>query len=321
MQPNTQPKSRSPQSRWLFYVALLSPMVLLPHGYNLVAQANGTGDFGLPLTLGAGLALIVGLLAFFAVIWERVRIFALAVLALAVLYVILWPITLGISAGFRTDQFAKLAERSQPLIEVIKRYEADQGRPPPSLAALVPGYVPSIPGTGMPAHPSYEYKVFPGDLKARYVWYNLGVPDPTVLPLPSLEFGFLGTRGHAALAFLVSGDGRINRIILERMPPGLDSIPFDPQAWRSDPSVRVKMISDLQANIAQQGKRFEDLAILIGQPDDTRKLIATPWELRVRASVGVLNWDVFVYWPSETYPPRMCGGGVERIGGWAYVHE
>jgi hypothetical protein len=45
------------------------------------------------------------------------------------------------------------------------------------------------------------------------------------------------------------------------------------------------------------------------------------YELRINCSSGGINFDRFIYWPSETYPERIQGNGVERIGTWAYVHE
>jgi len=33
------------------------------------------------------------------------------------------------------------------------------------------------------------------------------------------------------------------------------------------------------------------------------------------------GFDSLHYWPSQTYPEKMYGGVVERIDGWAYVHE
>ncbi|MBI5779206.1 MAG: hypothetical protein HZA49_07095 [Planctomycetes bacterium] len=45
------------------------------------------------------------------------------------------------------------------------------------------------------------------------------------------------------------------------------------------------------------------------------------YELWIKTPIGGINWDVFVYWPSENYPSRMKGGSVERISKWAYVHE
>ena len=46
-----------------------------------------------------------------------------------------------------------------------------------------------------------------------------------------------------------------------------------------------------------------------------------PYELRVNCSLGILNWDCFIYWPSESYPDNIYGGPTELINKWAYVHE
>jgi hypothetical protein len=45
------------------------------------------------------------------------------------------------------------------------------------------------------------------------------------------------------------------------------------------------------------------------------------FELRIDCTSGGINFDRFIYWPSETYPDRIQGNGVERIYKWAYVHE
>jgi hypothetical protein len=45
------------------------------------------------------------------------------------------------------------------------------------------------------------------------------------------------------------------------------------------------------------------------------------YELRVDCPLGVLNWDCFIYWPSESYPNEIYGGFTELINEWAYVHE
>lgn len=46
-----------------------------------------------------------------------------------------------------------------------------------------------------------------------------------------------------------------------------------------------------------------------------------PWELWVNTSLGMLNWDRFVYFPSQNYPLEGESGFYERIGDWAYYHE
>lgn len=55
--------------------------------------------------------------------------------------------------------------------------------------------------------------------------------------------------------------------------------------------------------------------------DGFRALRDSPWELRIDCSRGMLNWDVFFYWPTQRYPNHIYGGVVEGIADWAYVHE
>jgi hypothetical protein len=45
------------------------------------------------------------------------------------------------------------------------------------------------------------------------------------------------------------------------------------------------------------------------------------YEPRINCTSGGINFDRFIYWPSETYPDRIQGNGVEPIRKWAYVHE
>lgn len=46
-----------------------------------------------------------------------------------------------------------------------------------------------------------------------------------------------------------------------------------------------------------------------------------PWALTALASRNLMNWDRFIYFPDQEYPERGFGGGLERVGNWAYVHE
>ncbi len=67
---------------------------------------------------------------------------------------------------------------------------------------------------------------------------------------------------------------------------------------------------------------------LIGYPDFTYRrdfydIESRPgeYELRINCPSGGINFDRFIYWPSETYPEKIQGNGVEPMGRWAYVHE
>jgi hypothetical protein len=46
-----------------------------------------------------------------------------------------------------------------------------------------------------------------------------------------------------------------------------------------------------------------------------------PWALTSLVSRWIMNWDRFIYFPDQAYPTRGFGGGLERVGAWAYVHE
>ena len=45
-----------------------------------------------------------------------------------------------------------------------------------------------------------------------------------------------------------------------------------------------------------------------------------PWVLCVPVSSGMLNWDLFLYFPNQNYPPDESSA-FERMGNWAYFHE
>lgn len=62
----------------------------------------------------------------------------------------------------RMSGFRRLAERSTPLVVAIKSYIAVHGKPPDSLQALVPEFMPSVPHTEMGAYPEYQYRVCKG---------------------------------------------------------------------------------------------------------------------------------------------------------------
>jgi hypothetical protein len=74
-----------------------------------------------------------------------------------------------VAASNRVESYAPLATkirevlkefavRSRPVVAAIEAYEREKGHPPPDLQALVPGYLPSVPSTGMGAFPDFIYR-------------------------------------------------------------------------------------------------------------------------------------------------------------------
>lgn len=106
----------------------------------------------------------------------------------------------------------------------------------------------------------------------------------------------------------------------ERAQPLVDAITRFAQERRKPPAKLEDLVPAFLSEVPGTGvsayPRFEfDQVGGEGQPH------GSDWELRVSCPKGVLNWDVFFYWPSQDYPQQIYGGSVQRIGTWAYVHE
>ena len=90
-------------------------------------------------------------------LFQRVRRRAAFLLVFAVLLI---PCCVaGIVLGHKTRMVCMraFAQRSQPLIGAIRKYELDHSMPPQSLNDLVPEYLPAVPSTGMMAYPEFRY--------------------------------------------------------------------------------------------------------------------------------------------------------------------
>lgn len=55
--------------------------------------------------------------------------------------------------------------------------------------------------------------------------------------------------------------------------------------------------------------------------DGTNRVFGDRWALTVRPPGIILSFDTLFYVPSETYPEHGAGGGIERIGRWAYLRN
>jgi len=122
--------------------------------------------FALFLVLPLVAALLAIPLALIFLVPRQTRKYALKRIMFALGYAVIAISCIRLGNCVRMQAFGKLADRSAPLIEAIKKFDAEQGCPPSGLKELVPEYLPSVPTTGMRAYPDYEYHV--GEKAEKY---------------------------------------------------------------------------------------------------------------------------------------------------------
>lgn len=223
------------------------------------------------------------------------------------------------SWAVRKIAFERLAERSGKVISAIKKYESDNGMPPETLHSLIPKYLEKYPKTGMPAYSEYKYRAFkPAEVETTLYWYDLG--NRNGKPISGLWKYIDGNPTHAILALTVNKSGEIINIAPDRLPENIANEKFDAEKWNINTN-RIGMVNSLVAEPSLKNKNFQSVKSILGEPNGNRMLIETPWELLVECSSGIMNWDVFFYWPTEKYPEHAYGGSIQKISNWAYVHE
>ncbi len=160
----------SPKAKWRTpLLCLVSPAILLvvtewlavsPWGAKWLVAVSSV------VTMPATLAVVGIFVAPCFLLSRKHRRSAVFALVCSVTCVV--GFTVGAVAGsqIRRAAFIGLAERGKPLVEAVKTYERNHGRPPESLNSLVPDYLPAIPSTRMGAYPAYEYAS--GDRARRF---------------------------------------------------------------------------------------------------------------------------------------------------------
>ena len=252
---------------------------------------------------------------------RRLKVF-LGVLGVFVLLFLTFVVTLWFVFApenwhHRKARFGKAAEKGKLVVDAIKAYESNHGTLPPSLAALIPAHLKSVPLTGLRDYPTFEYLVFTNS-KSSLVWYDLGSRKGK--PMAGLWVYIEGEPEHAILALTLDQDDRVVDARADRMPEKHQQADFDAEKWKRNES-RIEMVRSLPRYVSLEHKPFTELKEFLGEPAGMRILRNSPWELRIECSNGILNWDVFFYWPTKDYPQNIYGGSTERIGEWAYVHE
>ena len=108
---------------------------------------------------------------FLMLISKKTRRQAVCLIIAIFIYLVTFSAGLIIGKMVYVHGFAKLAERSKPLIESIKLYEKDHGQAPSALEELIPDYIDEVPPTGMGIAPKYEYNRSEGIGEDTY-WGN-----------------------------------------------------------------------------------------------------------------------------------------------------
>lgn len=90
---------------------------------------------------------------------RRCRRQALLVVVCCVIFTGSVIVSMRIGRTIRRDAFEGLAERSASLVNAIKAYSEEYGKPPDTLGQLVPRFLAEGPRTGMASYPKYSYFV------------------------------------------------------------------------------------------------------------------------------------------------------------------
>jgi hypothetical protein len=138
----------------------LIPLVCVPAAEWMAIAPHGSATFlwlMLVFVIPALAAVPIILVALVGLAFPRMRRYS-AVLALcSVAYLVAFICSVRLGENVRMSAFQRLAERSKPLVAAVRAFEQKHGRPPESLQALVPEFLPSVPSTGLGAYPGYRY--------------------------------------------------------------------------------------------------------------------------------------------------------------------
>lgn len=216
----------------------------------------------------------------------------------------------------RKADFYQVSLRAEPLIQAIDGYTADKKHPPRTLADLVPLYLGEIPGTGLDECDWFKYMNF-GTSRIALIWYDLGnrhgAPMAKASKFPD------GEQDHSILTFTIGENDHVIDAKFDRMPKGFQLIEFDKGQWLAGNN-RIAMAPDLPEKYQISRMPRAVLEELLGAPDGVRVLRDTPWELRVNCPRTLTQRDIFIYWPTQSYPEQAYGGDSELIGKWLYIH-
>ena len=110
---------------------------------------------------GAGIFAPLWLVWAGIVVWPALRrprpVDTPARVAAAAIAVVTVVAGLRVANHLRMAGMRECAARLEPLVVAVSAYEREHGAPPKEVAALLPRYLPSVPGTGLGAYPRVNY--------------------------------------------------------------------------------------------------------------------------------------------------------------------
>lgn len=136
------------------------PLICIPAAEWMAVAPRGDQVFswyGIIFVFPTLAAVPMFLAALIGLAFRRIRRLSAAVALCSAVYFVGFFVSIRIGQNVRMRAFHQLAERSKPLTVAIRNFEQKYGRPPDSLGALVPEFLPSVPSTGMAAYPEYRY--------------------------------------------------------------------------------------------------------------------------------------------------------------------
>jgi WD40 repeat protein len=155
-----------------FAAAVVLPVTPGPRSFSWVVEGIASlGILAWPLTMFLYLALAI---AFGAIYLVRLGPARASRGRLCVMLLCGFALSTGLARPtFRARMWlaARVPARAQPLVEALARFRRDHGHYPASLTALVPDYLPRVPGTGLLGSPAFRYtRADPHDAAGQGQW-------------------------------------------------------------------------------------------------------------------------------------------------------
>ncbi|MEW6307208.1 MAG: hypothetical protein AB1705_27460 [Verrucomicrobiota bacterium] len=187
--------------------------------------------------------------------------------------------------------------------------------------------------------PAAEWMAVSRHGSSAFLWFALMFVFPALAAVPGFLAGLVGlafprVRRRSAVLALCSAAYLVSFIISIRVGESVRMSAFHRLAERSKP-----LVAAIRAYEQRHEHPPESLQALVPEfipsvpstgiaayPEYRYSTAATnyhgnPWVIIVFTPSGGINFDQFMYFPLTNYPKTGYGGWLERVGGWAYVHE